>query len=110
VAGDHGACGWKWCGRPQLTLVGDDPQVGSRAYAIGAPLGLECSITEGLLSQIQHIDNVKQYQFSSPISPGNSGGPLLNVNGQVIGVVPWQVKDGQNLNFAVPSSYILGLD
>jgi uncharacterized protein YkwD len=97
-------------GRPQLTVVGDDPQVGSRAYVIGAPLGLEFSITEGLLSQIQHIDNVKQYQFSSPVSPGNSGGPLLNVNGEVIGVVSWQVKDGQNLNFAVPASYLLGLD
>jgi S1-C subfamily serine protease len=97
-------------GRPELTVVGDDPQVGSRAYVIGAPLGLEFSISEGLLSQIQRIDNVKQYQFSSAASPGNSGGPLLNVAGQVIGVVSWQVKNGQNLNFAVPSSYLLGLD
>jgi S1-C subfamily serine protease len=97
-------------GRPELSCAPRDPEVGSRVYVIGAPLGLEFSITEGLLSQIRQIDGVRQYQFSSPSSPGNSGGPLLDDRGNVLGVVSWQVKDGQNLNFAIPCNYLLALD
>jgi S1-C subfamily serine protease len=97
-------------GRPVLKINTNNPEVGSRAYVIGAPQGLEFTISEGLVSQIQQIEGMKQYQFSSPASPGNSGGPLLNDTGEVIGVVSWQLTNGQNLNFAIPSSYLLGLD
>jgi S1-C subfamily serine protease len=97
-------------GRPQLKTSTSNPEVGSRAFVIGAPRGLEFTISEGLVSQIQQIEGMKQYQFSSPASPGNSGGPLLNDTGEVIGVVSWQLTNGQNLNFAIPSSYLLGLD
>lgn len=100
----------KTFGRQEASVNPNEPQVGSKAYIIGAPLGLEFSITEGLVSQIQEISGTRQYQFSSPASPGNSGGPLLNDKGEVIGIVSWQVRDGQNLNFAIPSRYLLGLD
>lgn len=97
-------------GRPILPLVSDTPAVGSKAYVIGAPKGLEFSISDGLVSQVQLMDGVKYYQFSCAASPGNSGGPLVDAKGQVVGIVSWQVRDGQNLNFAIPSTYVLGLD
>ncbi|MGC4047299.1 MAG: trypsin-like peptidase domain-containing protein [Armatimonas sp.] len=97
-------------GRKLLPSIVDEPKVGSKAFVIGAPKGLEFSFSDGLISQIQNIDGVKQFQFTSSASPGNSGGPLVNANGEVMGVVSWQVVDGQNLNFAVPISYVLGLD
>lgn len=97
-------------GRPMLTLSRTTPKVASRVYAIGAPKGLEFSISDGLLSQIQKIDASNVYQFTSPVSPGNSGGPLINEAGEVAGVVKGQLDTGQNLNFATPSTYVLGLD
>lgn len=100
----------KVAARPLLALTPADPEVGARAYVIGAPRGLEFSLSDGLISQIRTEEGVKSYQFSCPISPGNSGGPLLLENGQVAGVVNALRVDGQNLNFAVPSVYALGLD
>ena len=97
-------------GKKLLTLATTAPDIGSTAYVIGAPEGLEFSITNGLLSQIQVAEGINHYQFSCPASPGNSGGPLFNAQGQVIGVVSFQFREGQNLNFAVPSTYVLGLD
>ena len=96
-------------GRTPLA-AGTEPAVGSKAYVVGSPKGLEFSVSDGLISQIQTIAGVKQFQFTCPASPGNSGGPLINGKAQVVGVVSWQVRDGQNLNFAVPISYALGLD
>ncbi len=97
-------------GRSMLRLNPADPSVGSKVYVIGAPRGLEFSVSEGLLSQIQTLEGVKYYQFGCPASPGNSGGPLVNSSGEVLGVVSWQLREGQNLNFAVPTAYVLGLD
>ncbi len=97
-------------GKALLPVATTAPDVGSAAYVIGAPEGLEFSITSGLLSQIQIADGINHYQFSCPSSPGNSGGPLFNAQGQVTGVVSFQFREGQNLNFAVPSTYVLGLD
>lgn len=100
----------KVSGRPMLRLASGDPAVGSKAFIVGAPRGLEFSISDGLVSQIQVIEGVKQYQFSCPASQGNSGSPLLNASGEVSGVVSWQVREGQNLNFAIPIEYVRGLD
>src|SRR5262249_46006666 len=93
-----------------LKVSTKDPEVGSRAYVIGAPLGLEFSISDGLISQVQSVENGRVYQFSCPASPGNSGGPLVDESGNVLGVVSWQFKTGQNLNFAVPAIYITRLE
>ena len=97
-------------GRKQLRLSPVLIPVGSKAFAIGAPLGLEFSISDGLVSQVRQSDGMNIYQISCPISHGNSGGPVLNNEGEVIGVVSFQFTEGQNLNFAVPSTYVLGLD
>ena len=97
-------------GRPLVPLMTADPEIASKVYIIGAPRGLEFSISDGLMSQIQLMAGMKQYQFTCPASPGNSGSPLLNSNGEAIGVVSWQIREGQNLNFAVPVSYVKGLD
>lgn len=100
----------KVAARPLLTLSPADPEVGARAYAIGAPKGLDFSLSDGLISQIRAEEGKKAYQFSSPISAGNSGGPLLLDDGRVVGVVRSRIVEGQNLNFAVPAVYALGLD
>jgi S1-C subfamily serine protease len=100
----------KVAGRPMLRFSAGQPAVGSRAYVVGSPQGLEFTISDGLVSQIQSVDGSKQIQFSCPASPGNSGSPLLNVRGEVIGVVSWRIVNGQNLNFATPTNYAVGLD
>ena len=97
-------------GRPQVRLSLSNAPVGSRAYVIGAPKGYEFSIADGLISQIQQVEGVKQYQVSCPISGGNSGGPLVNGCGEVIGVTSWSKADAQNINFATPSACLLALD
>lgn len=96
--------------RPLLRMTTTDPSVGEKAYVIGSPLGLDFTISEGLISQIRTVEGMKFYQFSCAASPGNSGGPIVNSSGEVLGVVTFQFKEGQNLNFAVPSIYALGLD
>ena len=95
---------------PMAGLDTNAPAVGSRAYAIGAPRGFEFSLTEGLISQVRIVDGFRNYQVSCPISPGNSGGPVLNARGEVLGVVVWSEKEAQNLNFATPIGYALALD
>lgn len=78
------------------------PEIATRAYVIGAPKGFGFSISDGLLSQIREIDGVPQYQISCPISPGNSGGPILNERGRIIAIASWTKSDAQNLSFATP--------
>ncbi len=97
-------------GRTMIPLVAADPEVEAKAFVVGAPRGFEFSLSDGLISQVQTIEGVKQFQFTCAVSPGNSGGPLMNSKGEAIGVVSWGRTDGQNLNFAVPVSYVLGLD
>jgi S1-C subfamily serine protease len=97
-------------GRPQVTLNTSNAPVGSRAYVIGAPKGYEFSLADGLISQMRKVDGINQYQVSCPISGGNSGGPLVNGCGEVIGVISWSKTDAQNVNFATPSACLASLD
>src|SRR4030095_9175369 len=76
--------------------------VAAPAYVIGAPKGYDFSISDGLISQIRRVDGFPQYQVSCPISPGNSGGPVLNERGEVIGIASWTKSDAQNVSFAIP--------
>lgn len=93
-----------------LTLdIGSDDSVhtGQKVYAIGSPLGLQNTISEGLLSNKKvELENVEYYQISAPISHGSSGGALLNENAQVIGITSASFVEGQNLNLAIPMRYI----
>jgi len=92
-----------------LAVSGARPEVGQRVVVLGSPLGLEHTVTEGLVSAIRNIQNRGEFlQISAPISPGSSGGPVVNMTGQVIGIATFQVK-GQNINFAVPGYRILAL-
>lgn len=80
--------------------------VGERAIAIGNPLGLEHTLTDGLVSARRLHEGRPWIQISVPISPGNSGGPLFNMRGEVIGINTAQFggafAGAQNLNLAVP--------
>ncbi len=91
----------------------DNLSIGEKVYCIGNPVGLEFSLSDGLLSGIRTYDNLKYLQFSAPISNGNSGSPLLNSSGEVIGLVTFgltalhlDVPIAQNLNFALASNEI----
>jgi len=93
---------------PALTLGDSDAVVvGERAISIGNPLGLEHTLTDGLISSRRIYEGRPWIQMSVPVSPGNSGGPLFNMRGEVVGITTQQVLGGgggraQNLNLAVP--------
>lgn len=101
-----------------LQIVESSPgvSVGDVVYAIGNPFGLSGSLTYGIVSQLGRtiqeasagnfsISNI--IQFTAPINPGNSGGPLLNSDGDVIGITTATVSGSQGLGFAIPSSTII---
>ncbi len=77
--------------------------VAARAFVIGAPKGFDFSISDGLISQTRLVSGVLQYQLSCPISPGNSGSPIFNQRGEVIGIALWTKADAQNVSFAIPA-------
>ena len=91
---------------PALPLGDSDAlQVGETIYAVGNPIGfLEGTFSNGLVSGIRALPDSKLIQMTAPISPGSSGGPVLNEKGEVVGVSTMAIKLGQNLNFAVPSN------
>jgi hypothetical protein len=88
--------------------IGDSTRlaVGDTVYAVGNPQGLEGTFSQGIVSSIRHIDSGTLLQITAPISHGSSGGPILNERGEVVGVAVATWKDGQNLNFAIPASYL----
>jgi hypothetical protein len=86
------------------------PSVAARAYVIGSPKGYDFSISDGLISQIRSVQGFLQYQLSCPISPGNSGSPVFNQRGEVIGIASWTKAGAQNLSFAIPTQDFLRLN
>lgn len=93
-----------------LTLGNSDAvQVGETVYAVGNPQGLEGTFSQGIISSIRDVGTDKLLQITAPISPGSSGGPVLNSKGEVIGVSVATFRGGQNLNFAIPSNYLKAL-
>ncbi|MDE0484450.1 MAG: serine protease [Candidatus Poribacteria bacterium] len=78
--------------------------IGETVYAVGSPRGYEGTISDGIISGIRE-DN-KLIQMTAPISPGSSGGPVINSKGEVIGVSVESNNNAQNLNFAIPSIYV----
>jgi S1-C subfamily serine protease len=78
------------------------PDEGEQIVVIGNPLKLEGSVTDGIVSAVREVPNVgKIIQITAPISHGNSGSPVFNMKGQVIGVVTVKVTNGQNINLAI---------
>jgi len=95
---------------PAITL-GDSSEmaVGDEIFAVGNPKGLEGTFSKGIISAIRKVEEDTLLQITAPISPGSSGGPILNSEGNVIGISVATFKGGQNLNFAIPVSYLSSL-
>jgi len=89
----------------------DNIQVGERVIALGNPGGLDFSVTEGIVSAVNRVvssNNIGYVQTDVPISPGNSGGPLVNKRGKIIGINNFKISgEGfEGLGFAIPSNVI----
>jgi S1-C subfamily serine protease len=92
--------------------LGDSSSVrpGERIMVIGNALGmLENSVTAGIVSGVRDLGGYRMIQMDAAISPGNSGGPVVNEKGDVIGVATLKLRTGESLNFAVPVNYARGL-
>lgn len=91
---------------PFLTVAPAEVQVGDRIATIGSPEGLANSVSDGIVSAVRSDGGQRFFQISAPISPGSSGGPVLNLEGQVVAISTAQLVEGQNLNFAIPADEI----
>lgn len=74
---------------------------GQRIVTIGSPRGLMNTVSDGIVSGIRRFDEETYVQISAPISPGNSGGALLNMKGELIGLTTFKITESENLNFAI---------
>ena len=93
-----------------LSLDRTSPQEGESVVVIGNPLGLEGSVTNGIVSAVRDIPTFGRIiQITAAISAGSSGSPVVNMQGQVIGIATLQVTGGQSVNFAIPSERITQL-
>lgn len=82
-------------------------EAGQSVFAIGNPLGLERSLTQGVISTTQrNFDGLTYIQTDTPINPGNSGGPLFNTKGEIIGITNMGIRGGEALGFAIPARYV----
>ncbi len=92
---------------PVLKLGKSDAvRAGDAIVAIGHPLGLEDTVSNGLVSAVREVGDLTALQISAPIAPGSSGGPLFNDQGEVIGVATAILRGGQNLNLGMPVKYV----
>ncbi|HEV3004774.1 MAG TPA: trypsin-like peptidase domain-containing protein [Pirellulales bacterium] len=112
-----------------LELADAQPEKGESVLTFGAPLGFGATVSDGIVSAIRSGNDVSEVmkrgsdhdiytksmgydldaiwvQITAPTSPGNSGGPLVNMKGEVLGLNTWCLKSGQNLNFAISSDHI----
>lgn len=79
---------------------------GQKVVAIGSPLGLFNSVSDGIIAGFRVIDDVDMIQFTAPISPGSSGGAVLNLFGEVIGISTAEARNAQAINWAVGYEFI----
>ncbi len=85
----------------------DEINAGDGVFAVGNPLGLERSVSQGIVStKNRNFDGLVYLQTDTAINPGNSGGPLFNMRGEVIGVTNMKLTFGENLGFAIPINYV----
>ena len=95
---------------PFVNVSGQMPAIAERVVVVGSPLGLDQTVSEGIVSAIRDMPQVGRFfQMSAPISPGSSGSPVVNMQGKVVGVATFQAVAGQNLNFAVAANSVLKL-
>ncbi|TAN40567.1 MAG: tetratricopeptide repeat protein [Nitrospirae bacterium] len=91
---------------PKIKFSTGITKQGQDIVVIGSPLGLETTVSTGIISGIREKGLI---QITAPISPGSSGGPVLNIRGEVIGITTFLIVGGQNLNFAIPIKYLADL-
>lgn len=102
---------------PVMQMASSEPQVSDEVWVAGAPRGLSGTVSNGILSakrEAGFLDALGTmcpvYQISASISPGSSGGPVMNKKGQLIGLACASREDGQSLNFAIPVKYVRSLN
>jgi S1-C subfamily serine protease len=94
---------------PLILANSDSIQVGEKVIAIGNPLGLQFSVSEGIVSAVHRVGDNKingYIQTDASLNPGNSGGPLIDTEGNVIGINNFKVSGSESLGFALESNYI----
>jgi hypothetical protein len=97
-------------GLSPVTLGDSDKVViGDQVVAIGNPLGLQGTVSDGIVSGIRNLDGRSYIQTTAPVSPGSSGGGLFAMDGALVGITTAMFKDAQNLNLAVPANLVKGL-
>jgi cytochrome c-type biogenesis protein CcmH/NrfG len=87
----------------------DSVKVGERVFAVGAPYGLELSLSDGLIAALRHDNGVVLVQTTAPISRGSSGGGLFDAQGRLVGITTFYFSGSQNLNFAIAADQIADL-
>ncbi len=98
--------------KPENRRAGGDSKnlaIGEEVFAVGNPQGLEGTFSQGIVGSIRDLAGGSLVQITAPISPGSSGGPVLNGKAELVGVTFATYKGGQNLNFAIPSQYLKDL-
>lgn len=95
--------------KPLKVLGATELEIGDSVYAAGSPRGLTGTFSDGIVSSFRMLGSTSHIQITAPVSPGSSGGPLVNSRGQVVGIINASRKDAQNANFAIPGDYLNGL-
>ncbi len=90
-----------------LALSRSLPEVGEKIVIVGTPLGLDKTVSDGIVSAIRRVPEFGEViQLTAPISSGSSGSPVFNMRGEVVGVATFYLLPGQSLNFAIPATRI----
>ena len=89
-----------------LETSNSPPAMGTTIYALGSPLGLNYTLSDGVVSSTRELEGREVIQITAAISRGSSGSPIFRKNGRVIGVATFTLKGGQSLNFAIPIKHI----
>ncbi len=93
--------------RPVYIADDDSLLEGDTVFGIGSPLGLERSVSEGIVSsRNRNMEGIVYIQTTAQVNPGNSGGPLFNSKGEVVGVINMKLTFGEGLGFAIPVAYL----
>lgn len=93
-------------GKSGIAVKEEIPAAGTSVYAVSNALGLGISITEGVVSAVREYRNGSYIQFTAAIAPGSEGGGLFDASGKLLGLIIYQQRDGQNVNFARPVKWL----
>jgi S1-C subfamily serine protease len=91
---------------PRLGSAPDAAKPGQPVVVVGSPLGLENSVTSGVISALRTTSQGQVLQFDAPVNPGNSGGPIVNAQGQVVGVVNAKLTNAEGISLGIPVAIV----